>query len=202
MLDGFSIRFSGVCGESRFATEVPARFVSGQCHIEVPHPRLWWPKGYGDPNLYTVTCELLHWGEPVDQRTDRIGLRTVRLQRTEVTSESGGEFRFEINGTPILVKGANWVPADAFHSRDAERYEACLSLFDDLGCNMVRCWGGGVYEDHAFFDFCDSHGMMVWQDFAFACARYPQSPEFRRGSAMRRRWCASCEPRARRVVWR
>jgi beta-mannosidase len=178
VLDGFSIRFSGVCGESRFATEVPARFVSGQCHIEVPHPRLWWPKGYGDPNLYTVTCELLHWGEPVDQRTDRIGLRTVRLQRTEVTSESGGEFRFEINGTPILVKGANWVPADAFHSRDAERYEACLSLFDDLGCNMVRSWGGGVYEDHAFFDFCDSHGMMVWQDFAFACARYPQSPEF------------------------
>lgn len=177
-LEGFSLRFTGVCGESRFSTEAPARFVSGQCSLDVRNPRLWWPKGYGAPDLYTVTCELLHHGKPVAERVDRVGVRTIQLRRTETTGEGGGDFRFEVNGTPILVKGANWVPADAFHSRDAERYEACLSLFDDLGCNMVRCWGGGVYEDHAFFDYCDAHGMMVWQDFAFACARYPQDPEF------------------------
>ncbi|NLC56301.1 MAG: glycoside hydrolase family 2 [Armatimonadetes bacterium] len=177
-LDGFALRFTGVCGESRFSQECPVYFVSGQCSIPVERPKLWWPKGYGDPHLYQVTCELLHHGQVVDQRQDQVGIRTLKLHRTEITGQDGGEFRFEVNGTPILVKGANWVPADAFHSRDAERYEPCLALFDDLGCNMIRSWGGGVYEDHAFFDYCDAHGMLVWQDFAFACARYPQNPEF------------------------
>ena len=177
-LDGFSLRFTGVCGESKFASEVPARFVSGQTSIGIGRPQLWWPKGYGEPALYQVTCELLRHGQVVDARTDRVGLRVLNLRRTETTGENGGEFRFEVNGTPILVKGANWVPADAIHSQDAGRYEAALALFDDLGCNMVRCWGGGVYEDHAFFDCCDSHGMLVWQDFGMACARYPQNPEF------------------------
>ena len=74
--------------------------------------------------------------------------------------------------------GANWVPLDAFHSRDAERLEQAVALFDDLGCNMIRCWGGNVYEDHPFFDLCDEHGILVWQDFAFACCLYPQTEEF------------------------
>ena len=79
---------------------------------------------------------------------------------------------------PILVKGSNWVPADAFHSRDAGRYEKILALFVDLECNMLRSWGGNVYEDDAFFEICDRNGIMVWQDFAMACAIYPQTPEF------------------------
>jgi beta-mannosidase len=177
-LDGFSLRFTGVCGESRFATEVPARFVSGECTLEILHPKLWWPKGYGAPDLYIVTCELLRHGQVVTTRTDRVGIRTITLLRTEITKDEVGEFQFQVNRTPILVKGANWVPADAIHSRDAARYNPALSLFDDLSCNMLRCWGGNVYEDHTFFDFCDSHGIMVWQDFTFACARYPQTPDF------------------------
>jgi beta-mannosidase len=79
---------------------------------------------------------------------------------------------------PILVKGSAWVPADAFHSRDRARYETMLGLFSDLECNMLRCWGGGVYEDDEFFDLCDRSGIMVWQDFAMACAIYPLTPEF------------------------
>lgn len=177
-LDGFALRFTGRCGENRFAAEFPLRYVSGQCTIDIPQPQLWWPRGYGDSALYEVTCELLREGKVVDLRTDRVGVRALTLRRTETTGESGGEFRFEVNGTPILVKGANWVPADALHSRDAERYLPALELFDDLGCNMLRCWGGNVYEDHAFFDFCDAHGILIWQDFAFACARYPQTPDF------------------------
>ena len=79
-----------------------------------------------------------------------------------------------------MAKGTNHVPLDALHSRDAKRLNGALELLDDLDCNMVRCWGGGVYEDHPFFDFCDSHGIMVWQDFAFACAFYPQTDEFQK----------------------
>jgi len=82
------------------------------------------------------------------------------------------------NNQPIQCRGTNWVPLDAFHSRDAERYSLVLPMLEELGCNIVRCWGGNVYEDHAFFDFCDSAGILVWQDFAFACALYPQEEAF------------------------
>ncbi len=79
---------------------------------------------------------------------------------------------------PVLVRGTNWVPLDAFHSRDAERLGRAFDLLDDLGCNMVRCWGGNVYESDAFFDLCDERGILVWQDMAFACCLYPQTEEF------------------------
>ena len=176
-LDSINLRFTGECGESRFSKTVEARFTAGAAGVDIANPKLWWPKGYGEANLYAVTTELLMDGEVVDSRTDRIGLRTIDLRRTE-TAGAGGDFRFIVNGAPILVKGSNWVPADAFHSRDAARYGALLALADDVGCNMLRCWGGNVYEDHAFFDLCDEKGIMVWQDFAFACSRYPQSLDF------------------------
>ncbi|UCH33353.1 MAG: glycoside hydrolase family 2 [Armatimonadota bacterium] len=175
--EGISVRFTGECGDSRFSRTVDARFTAGATGIDVPHPELWWPKGYGEPSLYTIRTELLLDGEVADVRTDRVGLRTIDLHRTE-TAGPDGDFRFVVNGVPVLVKGSNWVPADAFHSRDAERYAPLLALADDVGCNMLRCWGGNVYEDHAFFDLCDEKGIMVWQDFAFACSRYPQSLSF------------------------
>ncbi|MCC6445134.1 MAG: cupin domain-containing protein [Armatimonadetes bacterium] len=176
-LDGFALRFTGECGSSRFETTLPARFVAGSDTLYIPNARPWWPKGYGDPDLYTVTCELLKDGQPVDSRIDRIGVRKLELIRTETAGDEG-QFLFKVNGTPILVKGANWVPADAFHSRDAGRYRPVLDLFDDLACNMLRCWGGNVYEDHTFFDLCDEKGILVWQDFALACSRYPQDGHF------------------------
>jgi beta-mannosidase len=77
-----------------------------------------------------------------------------------------------------MVKGTNWVPLDAFHSRDAGRLAQALEMVADLGCNMIRCWGGNVYEQEAFFDWCDAHGVLVWQDFAFACCIYPQTEAF------------------------
>ncbi|PIX46176.1 MAG: hypothetical protein COZ57_13300 [Armatimonadetes bacterium CG_4_8_14_3_um_filter_66_20] len=97
VLDGFALRFTGQCGDSQFATEVPARFVSGQCSVGVPNPRLWWPKGYGEPNLYEVTCELRHDGEVVHSRTDRVGLRDLKLRRTEITTqEAGGPYQYRV----------------------------------------------------------------------------------------------------------
>jgi beta-mannosidase len=98
--------------------------------------------------------------------------------RWSVPPAPEGHFLFLVNEEPIMIKGANWVPLDAFHSRDQGRVNRAVALFDDLGCNMIRCWGGNVYEDQHFFDLCDEKGILVWQDFAFACCRYPQTDEF------------------------
>ena len=181
------------CGSSTFTYIHKVQFPVGRMEIEVPNPRLWWPRGYGDADLYTVTTELLQDNvgpnsvrpptaavpTVVATRQDTIGIRKVDLVRTETTSwDKPGQFMFKVNGVPILVKGSNWVPADAFHSRDAARYEKLLALFVDLKCNFLRSWGGGVYEDHAFFDICDRNGIMVWQDFALADAVYPLTDDF------------------------
>lgn len=177
--EGLSLRVRGeLDGETRFALERPIRFTAGALEIDVENPELWWPRGYGRAALYALTAELVKDGAVAAARTQALGIRTVALERTEVTDERGGEFRFVVNGRPILCKGTNWVPADALHSRDAGRVPAMLALLADTGCNMVRCWGGNVYEDHAFFDICDREGILVWQDFAMACGVYPQDEAF------------------------
>ncbi len=196
-MDGFSLRFSGTCGEHTFEFEWPAEFLAGGCRIPVPGARLWWPRGYGAANLYAVTTQLCRGGEVLAERTDRIGIRTVVVDRTETAGQvwspeaaastvarldrapdPASRFVIYVNGEPIMVKGTNWVPLDAFHSRDAERVDRAVALLDDVGCNMVRCWGGNAYEGDRFFDLCDEKGILVWQDFAFACARYPQIEPF------------------------
>ena len=103
------------------------------------------------------------------------------LERTSTTDQEGsGEFCFRINGQKVFAMGTNWVPVDAFHSRDEERLPEILPMLDDLGCNIVRCWGGNVYESDIFYDYCDEHGIMVWQDFSMACAAYPQDETYRK----------------------
>jgi beta-mannosidase len=179
LLPQLRLRVGGRCGESTFSYDHKVEFTAGRFEVEVQNPRLWWPRGYGDPNLYKVTTQLLQNEKVIASREDTVGVRKLELIRTETTSlEKPGQFLFKVNGVPILVKGSNWVPADAFHSRDASRYEKILALFIDLGCNFLRSWGGNVYEDDAFFDICDRNGIMVWQDFSMACAIYPQTPEF------------------------
>jgi beta-mannosidase len=179
MPEDLELHVKGACGASRFEIRKPLRFTAGEFRIDVPDAQLWWPHGYGDANLYEVKTRLLCNGKPVDTRTDRIGIRTIELVRSELTTrDAPGEFVFKVNGERIFCKGSNWVPLDALHSRDAGRYRKALELFRDTGCNIVRCWGGNVYEDHAFFDLCDKYGILVWQDFAMACARYPQDHDF------------------------
>ena len=178
-LPQLGLKVNGRCGQSTFTANHKLEFTAGRFEIEVENPKLWWPRGYGDPNLYHVTSQLLDDGNVIASRIDAVGIRKLELIRTETTSqEKPGQFLFRVNGVPILIKGSNWVPADAFHSRDASRYERILALFIDLKCNFLRSWGGNVYEDDAFFDICDRNGIMVWQDFAMACAIYPQTPEF------------------------
>jgi beta-mannosidase len=141
---------------------------------------LWWPRGYGGQPLYDLTLELLDGdGQVLDRWRQRVGIRTIKLVRSELTTpEKPGEFVFVVNGEKIFVKGSNWVPLDSLHSRDQQHLPAAFALLVDLNCNMVRCWGGNVYEDHDFFDLCDQHGVLVWQDFALACAIYPQTDAF------------------------
>jgi beta-mannosidase len=152
----------------------------GRARISLENVDLWWPRGYGAPNLYDAVVVLADADDAVlDRHTCRIGLRTVQLRRTDITTpEHPGEFLFVVNGEPIFVKGTNWVPLDGFHSRDPQHLSAAFAMLVDLNCNMVRCWGGNVYESQAFFNLCDRHGVMVWQDFAMACWIYPQSDAF------------------------
>lgn len=162
--------------ESRRAVSSPAlRLTMG-----VGNADFWWPRGYGDAALYDATVSLVDsTGKIIAADRRKIGLRQVKLEYSGINApESPGKFQFVVNGVPVFVRGTNWVPADALHSRDASWYDRLLSMAADLDCNMVRCWGGGVYEDSRFYDICDSLGIMVWQDFVMACTFYPQRGDF------------------------
>ncbi len=171
----YRMRITGTCGDSVFRYEDKMWHTGYNFTLEVKDPKLWWPRNYGDPDLYDVTAELIRDGEVVDTYRTRFGIRTVELDRTSTTDKDGnGEFCFRINGKKIFAMGTNWVPVDAFHWRDEDRLPGILPMLDDLGCNIVRCWGGNVYENDLFYEYCDAHGIMVWQDFAMACGIYPQ----------------------------
>lgn len=139
----------------------------------VRNPKLWYPRGLGEQPLYILRVEVQdHDGQLLDAWQKRIGLRDLRLERKR--DKWGESFRFTINGAPFFAKGANWIPADAFAPRVThERYRHLLQSAANANMNMLRVWGGGVYEDEAFYDLCDELGLCVWQDFMFACACYP-----------------------------
>ncbi|MEU3413465.1 glycoside hydrolase family 2 protein [Streptomyces sp. NPDC006658] len=146
--------------------------------LEVPDPRLWWPRGYGEQPLYDLDLTLSDDSGPLDTWHRRIGFRTIGLDRS--ADEHGTGFTLVVNGVRIFARGVNWIPDDAFPSRiTPERYRTRLAQAADAGVDLVRIWGGGIYEDHAFYDACDELGLMVWQDFLFACAAYPEEQPLR-----------------------
>ena len=178
-ISDYTVKIVGKCGDSGFYAQEKLWHNSFMFNFTVDDCRLWWPKNYGEQNLYDTTVELFYKGKCCDKYHINVGIRTVELDRGDFIGENGsGEFCFKINGKRIFVLGTNWVPLDALHSRDAKRLGKALELLDGIGCNMVRCWGGNVYESDEFFDFCDRRGIMVWQDFAMACAIYPQEEKF------------------------
>lgn len=146
-------------------------------------PELWWPNGHGTQTLYPVTAKLYVNSYLVDTVTTRTGIRTVELFRED--DEPGTEFYFRVNGLPVFIKGANYVPQSIFlPSVTPDDYRRLLNDVKSSGMNMLRVWGGGVYESDLFYDLCDELGILVWQDFMFANAMYPAEPEFM-GSAMK-----------------
>ncbi len=145
----------------------------GRLCLTVKKPHLWWPRNLGEQPLYEVMIELLDAeGGLLDAAAKRIGLRTLRLDRHQ--DRWGESFQFVANGVPFFAKGANWVPADTFApAMTAERYRYLLESAIAANMNMLRVWGGGIYEDDVFYDICDDLGICIWQDFMFACSTYP-----------------------------
>ena len=175
----WSIVLEGSCKESYFREEFILAFQYGKHLFTVENPLLWNPRGSGEQNLYDIKATLLMDDTKMATIEFRHGIRTTELIRKSVMEvPPSGEFQIMVNGRRIFAKGTNWVPADAFHSRDHERIPAILEMAAELNCNIIRCWGGNLYEDDLFFDLCDELGIMVWQDFAMACAIYPQDMDF------------------------
>ena len=153
--------------------------------FEILDPQLWWPVGHGGQPLYALSVELLgDGGEVLDERQHRVGLRTVTLDAAADAGDAprpadalgeGAPMRLLVNGEPIYCKGANWIPDDCFpHRVGRDRYQRRIEQARDANMNMLRVWGGGVFESHNFYDICDELGVMVWQDFLAACAAYPE----------------------------
>lgn len=175
-LEGLRVRVSGTCGGHTFVHELPAHFVSANHELFIPDAQLWWPRGYGGQPLYRVTMSLTRNGVTLDECAESIGLRTLRLERDFTPGRQ--VFQILVNEVPIFVMGTNWVPLDAFHSRDAQRLAPAFDLMLESQVNTVRCWGGNVYESDRFFDLCDRAGILVWQDFSMGNTNYPQTADF------------------------
>ncbi|ADB63454.1 glycoside hydrolase family 2 sugar binding protein (plasmid) [Haloterrigena turkmenica DSM 5511] len=172
--------------------------------LDVSDPDLWWPNGYGDQPLYdliiavdtkpesvaddtdavtadggvtTAASSLLP--DPAHETSTRIGFRELELVREPDGEGDGESFTFEVNGVSVFAKGANWIPADALYGRiTRDRYESLLDSAIEANMNMIRVWGGGYYERDGFYEACDERGLLVWQDFMFACALYPSDDDY------------------------
>lgn len=144
----------------------------------IRNPRLWWCNGLGKPELYTLSTTVTVGGKLMAVQQDRIGLRSVKLIM-EPDGSGHRQFYFVLNGIPVFAKGTNYIPQDNFLTDvTAERYRQTLQDAIDANMNMIRVWGGGVYEDDLFYQLCDEMGLMVWQDFMFACSTYPAEGEW------------------------
>jgi beta-mannosidase len=145
---------------------------AGTLQVDIAHPHLWWPNGYGEQPLYKVEVLLAAGGQPCDNRDFKLGLRTIKLVQED--DQWGKSFAFFVNGKAIFAKGANWIPADSFLTRFPDA--SLEKLIADAAAahqNMLRVWGGGLYEEERFYDLCDRYGILIWQDFIFSCSIYP-----------------------------
>ncbi|HWA25759.1 MAG TPA: glycoside hydrolase family 2 protein [Lacunisphaera sp.] len=166
-----------VAGKVTLGGRTVARIKNQKATIE--KPRLWWPNGHGAQPLYTVEIEVAdRAGAVIGRWSKRIGLRTIVLDRHK--DKAGETFQFVVNGRALFAKGANWIPAHSFVAGLTRAdYARDLTSAAEAHMNMIRVWGGGIYESEDFYDLCDELGLMVWQDFMFACTIYPADGAFR-----------------------
>lgn len=135
-------------------------------------PKLWWSNGLGEPFLYRFRTDIIAGGELLDSKTERVGIRSLKV--VHQPDKDGHTFYIELNGRPVFAKGANYIPSDNFLPRvTPENYKRTILDAAGVNMNMLRVWGGGIYENDVFYDLCDEHGIMIWQDFMFACSMYP-----------------------------
>ncbi len=144
--------------------------------FEIGNPKLWWTNGLGEAHLYNLVGEMKIDRQKVSKET-RIGIRALELVREK--DDAGTSFYFKLNGHPVFMKGANYIPNDMFLPRVTdENYRTVVETAKNSNNNMLRVWGGGVYEEDIFYDLCDENGILVWQDFMFACAMFPGDEAF------------------------
>ena len=175
-----SYRFK-LINNNKIIGSLTANVAQGNQSIEIPatlkNPNLWWPAGAGQQNLYSFEVQISRDDRLIACRSTTTGLRNIELVREK--DEQGESFFFKINDKPIFAKGANYIPNDNFLPRVTHAdYEKVVADAVDANMNMLRVWGGGVYEDDYFYELCDKYGIMVWQDFMFACSMYPGNEEF------------------------
>lgn len=144
--------------------------------LDISRPKLWWPNGMGGQPLYDLTVEMIVDGATIDTGSQRIGLCEIKLD--EHADEWGTSFQFQINGKPFFAKGANWIPAHSFVNEGLALIPGLLDSARDAHMNMIRVWGGGIYELESFYEGCLERGLVVWQDFMFACETYPADRKF------------------------
>ncbi len=169
-------------GKTIIVAPVPVKLIKGKNEAKVQfainNPSLWWPNGLGDHPLYEINCSLKRENTEIDKIQTHAGIRKVRLVQ-DPQPDGGKSFYFEVNGIPVFAKGANYIPSDIFPSRVSDKhYEEIIDAAVNANMNMLRVWGGGIYENDIFYDLCDRNGIMVWQDFAFAIYQMPDYPEF------------------------
>ena len=166
-----------IAGSDGVTAVVPGQ-QSATVHVVVPNADLWWPRGYGEPARYPVTVQLLTGEQQLDSFATSVGFRSVRL--STAPDDLGSEFVILVNDEPIFVRGANWIPDDALITRvNRSTYAASLADAVAAGMNLLRVWGGGRYESEDFYEQCDELGILVWQDFLFACAAYSEDEPLR-----------------------
>ncbi|MBM6403050.1 hypothetical protein JQN72_02145 [Phycicoccus sp. CSK15P-2] len=199
-------------------TEVPVVEGVASATVGIPDPELWWTHDLGVPALHRLDIELRDADRALDRLEAGVGVRTITLDRSHEPVEGGRLFRFVLNGVPMFVRGANWVPPSPLVGAPDEpmRRELVLRAREG-GMSMLRVWGGGIYEHEAFYDACDELGILVWQDFMFACVAYPgDDPAFvaeveaearhqvrrLRGRACLALWCGNNEVEALELIAR
>jgi beta-mannosidase len=145
--------------------------------FDIKNPQLWWTHNLGTPHLYPFDFQLIENNRIKDEKTIKKGIRTIKLITDK--DEKGATFHFELNGKPVYMKGTNYIPQNSFQNKVSDNhYEKLLTDVTNSNMNMLRVWGGGIYENDIFYDLCDEKGILVWQDFMFACAMYPGDKEF------------------------
>lgn len=172
------LRLDVSVGDVHTVVDVPAGLRSAFAEVRVPLAKKWWPHGYGDQALYDVAVQLCNDDTTLDEWRGRVGFRTVELNTTP--DEHGTPFTLRVNGQSVFARGVNWVPADCFPSRvGVDLYAQRLTQAREANANLIRVWGGGIYESDDFYNLCDELGLLVWQDFLLACAAYSEEEPLR-----------------------
>lgn len=176
-IDKCKLTVSGNSGCNKFSYTYPFSFNTATVYPYVYNPKLWYPKGSGEQNLYDISVEITCNGKVLCSRSLRYGIRTAKLVFGEEVGQDGN-FYVEVNGKKVRIRGVDHTPIDVYHSRDLAKTAEVVNDIAEVNCNLVRIWGGGVYENDLFYDLCDEKGILVWQDVMLACHAYPQTDDF------------------------